>query len=157
MALRSVFLLPSYYILTDRVPSPRRTTAPGLTFISADHLLLPPSTEHDVLKDISNFFAFLVRTPTLSTVPIDSTLLAVAGSSACGMCGFLAAIHANPLPRVVLSLLWPGWGRLREYSFALGHKWEVARPDLRRTTDLSCRTAPHRTARSRPHTSSRRR
>jgi acetyl esterase/lipase len=82
----------------------RRTTAAGLAFISADYRLLPPSTGHDVLKDVVDLFAFLARTPTLGSVRLDATRLAVAGSSAGGMCAFLAAIHATPRPRAVLSL-----------------------------------------------------
>ncbi|KAI9443567.1 alpha/beta-hydrolase [Lactarius indigo] len=82
----------------------RRTTAAGLAFISADYRLLPPSTGHDVLKDVVDLFAFLARTPALGTVLLDGTRLAVAGSSAGGMCAFLAAIHANPRPRAVLSI-----------------------------------------------------
>jgi acetyl esterase/lipase len=85
------------------VPFPGRTTAAGLAFISADHRLLPPSTGHDVLQDVVDLFAFLARTPKIGTVLIDTTRLAVAGSSAGGMCAFLAAIHVNPRPRAVLS------------------------------------------------------
>jgi acetyl esterase/lipase len=81
-----------------------RTTAAGLAFISADYRLLPPCTGHDVLKDVVDLFAFLARTPTLGSVRLDATRLAVAGSSAGGMCAFLAAIHATPRPLAVLSL-----------------------------------------------------
>ncbi|KAH9008280.1 hypothetical protein EDB84DRAFT_1572192 [Lactarius hengduanensis] len=59
---------------------------------------------YDVLKDVVDLFAFLASTPSLGTVLIDRTRLAVAGSSAGGMCAFLAAIHVNPRPRAVLSL-----------------------------------------------------
>ena len=107
MALQSVFLLPflqSTYILTDKALFLGRATAAGLAFISADYRLLPPSTGHDVLEDVVDLFTFLARTPTLGTVLVDATRLAVAGSSAGGMCAFLAAIHANPRPRAVLSL-----------------------------------------------------
>jgi acetyl esterase/lipase len=104
MALQSVFLLQSAYTLTNRVLFLERTTAAGLAFISADYRLLPPGTGHDVLKDVVDLFAFLARTPMLGTVLLDGTRLAVAGASAGGMCAFLAAIHANPRPRAVLSL-----------------------------------------------------
>jgi acetyl esterase/lipase len=102
MALQSVFLLQSAYTL--RVLFLGRTTAAGLAFISADYRLLPPSTGHDVLKDVVDLFAFLARTPMLGNVLLDGTRLAVAGASAGGMCAFLAAVHANPRPRAVLSL-----------------------------------------------------
>jgi acetyl esterase/lipase len=81
-----------------------RTTAAGLAFLSADYRLLPPSTGHDILDDVVDLFAFLARTQLLDAVQIDSTRLAVAGSSAGGMCAYLAAIHANPKPLAVLSI-----------------------------------------------------
>jgi hypothetical protein len=86
------------------VPFPGRTTSAGLAFISTDYHLLPPSTGHDVLQDIVDLFAFLARTPKIGTTLIDPTRLAVAGSSAGGMCAFLAAIHVNPRPCAVLSI-----------------------------------------------------
>jgi acetyl esterase/lipase len=89
--------------LLTAVPFPGRTTAAGLAFISADYRLLPPSTGHDVVQDIVDLFAFLARTPKLGTTLIDPTRLAVAGMSAGGICTYLAAIHANPRPRAVLS------------------------------------------------------
>ncbi|KAF8260781.1 Alpha/Beta hydrolase protein [Lactarius quietus] len=82
----------------------RRTTAAGLAFITADYQLLPPGTGHDVLQDVVDLFAFFARSLTLGTLLLDVTRLAVAGSSAGGMCAFLAAIHASPRPRAVLSL-----------------------------------------------------
>jgi acetyl esterase/lipase len=81
-----------------------RTTATGLAFISADYRLIPPCTGHDILDDIVDLFTFLARTELLGTVQIDSTRLAVAGTSAGGMCAFLAAVHAKPKPRAVLSM-----------------------------------------------------
>ncbi|KAI0299639.1 alpha/beta-hydrolase [Multifurca ochricompacta] len=82
----------------------RRTTATGLAFISADYRLMPPGTGHDVLEDVVDLFAYLAKTPLLGTTPIDGTRLAVAGSSAGGMCAFLAAVHAKPKPLAVLSI-----------------------------------------------------
>jgi acetyl esterase/lipase len=83
---------------------PERTTAAGFAFISADYRLLPPSTGHDVLEDVVDLFAFLARTPLLGTMHIDGTRLATVGSSAGAICAFLAATHANPKPRAVLSI-----------------------------------------------------
>ncbi|KAI9509461.1 alpha/beta-hydrolase [Russula earlei] len=82
----------------------QRVAASGMAFISADYRLLPPSTGHDVLEDVVDLFAFLARTPLLGTVQVDGTRLAVGGCSAGGMCAFLAASHASPKPRAVLSL-----------------------------------------------------
>lgn len=78
--------------------------AAGFAVISADYRLLSPSTGHDVLDDIVDLFAFLARTKQLGTVQVDSTRLVAAGNSAGGLCAFLAAIHANPKPRAILSM-----------------------------------------------------
>ena len=106
MALQSAFFISCSLhtpLLTEH-PLLGRTTAAGLAFISADYRLLPPSTGHDVLEDVVDLFTFLGRTPTLGSLHLDASRLAVAGSSAGGMCAFLAAIHAKPRPRAVLSL-----------------------------------------------------
>ena len=78
--------------------------AAGFAFISADYRLLSPCTGRDVLDDIVDLFAFIARTKYLGTAQVDSTRLAVAGNSAGGLCAFLAAIHANPKPRAILSM-----------------------------------------------------
>jgi acetyl esterase/lipase len=95
---------PHSYLDARPESEPGRTTAAGFAFISADYRLLPPSTGHDVLEDVLDLFAFLAQTPLLGAVHIDGTRLAVVGSSAGAMCAFLAAVHANPKPRAVLSL-----------------------------------------------------
>jgi acetyl esterase/lipase len=81
-----------------------RMAAAGIAIISADYRLLSPCTGHDVLEDIVDLFAFLARTKVLGTVQIDITRLAAVGNSAGGLCAFLAAIHANPKPRALLSM-----------------------------------------------------
>jgi acetyl esterase/lipase len=81
-----------------------RMAAAGIALISADYRLLSPCTGHDVLEDIVDLFAFIARTKLLGTVQIDSTRLVAAGNSAGGLCAFLAAIHANPKPRAILSM-----------------------------------------------------
>jgi alpha/beta hydrolase fold len=78
--------------------------AAGIAVISADYRLLSPCTGHDVLDDIVDLFAFIARTKYLGTVQVDSTRLVAAGNSAGGLCVFLAAIHANPKPRAILSM-----------------------------------------------------
>lgn len=78
--------------------------AAGFAVISADYRLLSPSTGHDVLDDIVDLFAFIARTKLLGTVQVDSTRLVAAGNSAGGLCAFLAAVHANPKPRAILSM-----------------------------------------------------
>ena len=89
-----------------------------MVFISADYRLLPPATGHDVLADIKDLFSYLETQVNhdiqqhlqqgpprpFSAFEIDPTSLAVAGSSAGGICAYLAAIHASPQPKAVLSL-----------------------------------------------------
>ena len=90
-----------------------RVVSSGIVFISADYRLIPPATGHDILADIKDLFAFLQhdvndrireRFPGESTFEIDANALAVAGSSAGAMCAYLAAIHASPRPKAILSL-----------------------------------------------------
>jgi acetyl esterase/lipase len=81
-----------------------RMAAAGFAVISADYRLLSPCTGHDALEDVVDLFAFLSHTKLLGTVQIDSTRLVAAGNSAGGLCAFLAAAHANPKPRAVLSV-----------------------------------------------------
>ena len=87
-------------------------TSSGLIFISADYRLIPPATGHDIVADIKDLFTFLdhdvnglIRGRQGKHVfEIDSSALAVAGSSAGALCAYLAAMHASPKPRAVLSL-----------------------------------------------------
>jgi hypothetical protein len=78
--------------------------AAGFAVISADYRLLSPCTGRDILDDVVDLFAFLGRTKHLGAVQVDSTRLAAAGNSAGGLCTYLAAIHANPKPRAILSM-----------------------------------------------------
>jgi len=104
-----------------------RVTSAGYAFISADYQLIPPATGHEVVQDIQDLFAFLghaeISFPSKPhTVPatvsrdsttqssswrfrIDPEAIAVAGSSAGGLCAYLAAIHCDsPKPKAILSL-----------------------------------------------------
>jgi hypothetical protein len=93
---------------------PGRVTSAGYTFISAEYRLIPPSTAHDIVQDIQDLFTFLSNAlnDTLDekapeagfpTFHIDTNNIAVAGSSAGGLCAFLAAMHAKPKPKVVIA------------------------------------------------------
>ncbi|TBU44448.1 alpha/beta-hydrolase [Dichomitus squalens] len=91
----------------------RRVVSSGIVFISADYRLIPPATGHDILADIKGLFAFLEHDvnghirehcPRERVFQVDTNALAVAGSSAGAMCAYLAAIHATPRPKAVLSL-----------------------------------------------------
>ncbi|PIL22455.1 hypothetical protein GSI_15143 [Ganoderma sinense ZZ0214-1] len=83
-----------------------------MVFISADYRLLPPATGHDILADIKDLFAFIDRDVNVlvrgckgtRAFEIDSSALAVAGSSAGALCAYLASMHASPRPKAVLSL-----------------------------------------------------
>ena len=92
-----------------------RVNAAGHAFISADYRLLPSgnTTGHDILSDITDLFEYLKHAELTSApsqshpavkVSIDIHRIAVAGSSAGGLCAYLAAIHARPRPKAVLSL-----------------------------------------------------
>ncbi|EJC98122.1 alpha/beta-hydrolase [Fomitiporia mediterranea MF3/22] len=91
-----------------------RAMQAGYAFISADYTLLAPSTGHDVLEDIKGVFRYLEKelnkdlASAGSDATIDATSIIVSGSSAGGMCAYLAACHARPKPKGVLSLYGQG-------------------------------------------------
>ncbi|KAI1793370.1 alpha/beta-hydrolase [Ganoderma leucocontextum] len=90
----------------------RWVVSSGIVFISADYRLIPPATGHDILADIKDLVTFLDRDVNKFIIgalgehafEIDSHALAVAGSSAGALCAYLAATHASPKPKAVLSL-----------------------------------------------------
>ncbi|CDO77134.1 hypothetical protein BN946_scf184657.g9 [Trametes cinnabarina] len=95
----------------------RRITDANVAFISVDYRLIPPSTGHEILDDIQDLFRFLgndinrgiqeewaVKLRPGHSFTINTRALAVSGSSAGGLCAYLAAIHASPRPKAVLSL-----------------------------------------------------
>ncbi|KAI6139322.1 alpha/beta-hydrolase [Pisolithus tinctorius] len=105
-----------------------RLSAQRFIIISADYRLMPPATGHDIVEDIQDVFRFVTTSlngrldeamsntgwadsiPTGGKLPpwnpyrIDSGAIGVAGSSAGGLCAYLACMHANPKPRAVLSM-----------------------------------------------------
>jgi len=93
-----------------------RVVAAGFAFCSPDYRLLVPSNAHDILQDIKDLFSFLeddlnrlIRlhsssTPSASSFQIDPHAIAVAGSSAGGLCCYFSAIHANPRPIAMVGL-----------------------------------------------------
>jgi hypothetical protein len=98
-----------------------RVNAHGFAFISPEYRLIPPSTGHAVLEDIKDLFTFLFKMD-LSTAmrytesnsdekafqlnfELDRASIVVAGSSAGGLCAYLAAVHCDlPKPRAILSM-----------------------------------------------------
>lgn len=101
-----------------------------MAFVSAEYTLLAPATGHDILADVKDLFRFLesnvnrhIRTaydadPSRANLAfqIDSHSLAVAGSSAGGLCAYLAALHASPKPKAVVSLYGMGGDMLVSLS-----------------------------------------
>ncbi|KAG7088138.1 hypothetical protein E1B28_012160 [Marasmius oreades] len=93
-----------------------RVTSTGYVFISADFRLIPtgPTTGHDVVEDIKDLFAFLrekdfkVCRETGEEVKIDPGKVAVSGSSAGGLCAYLAASHVTPRPAALLPIFASG-------------------------------------------------
>ena len=85
-----------------------RVTALGYAFVSADYQLLPPATGEDIVKDIQDIFSFLVKIDIKDfrcTFKIDPDAMAVAGSSAGGLCAYLAAMHCvSPKPKGIVSI-----------------------------------------------------
>ncbi|KAF8895633.1 Alpha/Beta hydrolase protein [Infundibulicybe gibba] len=98
----------------------KRANDAGYFFISADYHLIP-DTGHAIVKDILDLFEFLGRadlskciqphpihgdgtTPTL-IYKVDPDAIVVAGSSAGGLCAYLAAFHCiSPKPKAILSI-----------------------------------------------------
>ena len=78
--------------------------------MSADYSLLCPAASHHILQDIIDLFSYIHKDMNDElklegrTERIDSNAIAVAGSSSGGFCAYLAALHAEPRPKAVLSL-----------------------------------------------------
>ncbi|RDX42635.1 alpha/beta-hydrolase [Lentinus brumalis] len=109
----------------------RRVTSSGMAFISADYTLLAPATGRDILNDVQDLFRFLelevnqrIREACMAdgspSFEIDTSALAVAGSSAGSMCVYYAALYASPKPKVALSLYGMG-GDMLTWMY-LAHK-----------------------------------
>ncbi|KAJ3835911.1 Alpha/Beta hydrolase protein [Lentinula raphanica] len=99
----------------------KRTTDAGHIFISPDYRLIPSgsTTGHDILEDVLDVFRFVANL-SIDVIPepsdreqnparplqirVDPERIAVSGSSAGALCAYLAAMHAFPKPRAVLSM-----------------------------------------------------
>ncbi|EEB98489.1 hypothetical protein MPER_01989 [Moniliophthora perniciosa FA553] len=80
-----------------------------------------PTTGHDVLEDIKDLFSF-IRDPGFGDnagldVQLDPSRIAVSGSSAGGLCAYLAAIHVHPKPAAVLGIFAVGGNFLSPLYF----------------------------------------
>jgi hypothetical protein len=85
---------------------------------------MPPATGHTVTKDIQDILRFIADAtilfhsdpnmvngngPTKLSFNVNSEAIAVAGSSAGGLCTYLAAMHCvSPKPKAILSLYGQG-------------------------------------------------
>ncbi|KAH8104539.1 alpha/beta-hydrolase [Cristinia sonorae] len=92
-----------------------RLISAGVLFVSADYRLMPPATGLEILQDIIDLFGFLENSldsyleaycasTNRSTMRIDPSRIAVAGTSAGGLCAYLAAQYASPKPTAVLGI-----------------------------------------------------
>ncbi|THH11144.1 hypothetical protein EW145_g848 [Phellinidium pouzarii] len=118
-----------------------RALEAGYAFMSADYSLLGPLTAHNVLEDIEDLFRFLVKdlnkelaTTEKTGLRIDPSSIVVSGSSAGGLCAYLAALHAVPKPKGILSLygmggnfLLPQYLAVKTEPFFIGR--EILDPD----------------------------
>ncbi|KAH6911491.1 Alpha/Beta hydrolase protein [Coprinopsis sp. MPI-PUGE-AT-0042] len=95
----------------------RRFTKLGYLFISADYRLLPPSTGRDILDDLKDLWSFVTDPQLVLSFPSEklsgvdrqfiilSEEIIVAGTSAGGLCAYLAAsCDLSPPPMAVLSI-----------------------------------------------------
>lgn len=108
----------------------------GYALLSIDYQLIPPATGHDVLSDISDFFSFIERPTTVFATQvgtggnevryrIDTEAISVAGSSAGGLCAYLAATVLKPKPKALLSMYGMGGDFLVPSLFYLPPKRNV--------------------------------
>lgn len=87
-----------------------RVVTAGFVFISAEYRLIPPSTAHDIVEDLQDLFKFLSSEfndqlrSVYPSLEVDANRIAVTGSSAGGLCAYLAAMHAKPRPVAVVGL-----------------------------------------------------
>ncbi|KXN81762.1 hypothetical protein AN958_03688 [Leucoagaricus sp. SymC.cos] len=104
----------------------RRATELGYVFLCPDYRLLPPATGHDILSDIQDFMSFLDSYDAVFSLIVDGTqsqvnykidpgAIILAGSSAGGLCAYLAATHVRPKPRALLSLYGMGGDFITPY------------------------------------------
>ena len=102
-----------------------RAMKEGWAFMSADYTLLAPASGHDVLNDIKDLFSYLERDLVFDLLrrkcdkTVDANAIAVAGSSAGGLCAYLAGTHASPKPKAILSLYGLGGDFLVSIMFHL--------------------------------------
>ncbi|KAF4617789.1 hypothetical protein D9613_006165 [Agrocybe pediades] len=88
-----------------------RTLASGCAFISADYRCLIPATASDIVDDLKDVFKFVSSTTFKGddyTFQLDEDRIGVSGSSAGGLCAYLATIHCSPRLKVLVSIYGQG-------------------------------------------------
>ena len=82
--------------------------------------MLPPATGEDIVKDIRDIFSFLVKIDIKDshcTFKIDPDAMAVTGSSAGGLCAYLAVMHCvSPKIKGIVSIYGMGGNFLVSYG-----------------------------------------
>lgn len=102
----------------------------GYAFVTANYRLLVPCTAHDILADVKDVFAFIRDGINKVIVSygrkegIDSEKLVAAGNSAGATCAYLAAMHADPKPKALLSVYGMG-GHLLVKCFVIRFVAEI--------------------------------
>ncbi|KAH9480737.1 putative carboxylesterase M8 [Psilocybe cubensis] len=118
----------------------RRVISLGYAFLSADHRLLPPATGHEIVQDLKDLFYFLSTTE-VSIHPykfkLDTNKIAVSGSSAGGLCAYLAAMHCSPKPKAIVSMYGMGGNFLTPHYFTPKEKPFFRGRDLLDPADFS--------------------
>ncbi|PPQ68370.1 hypothetical protein CVT24_004791 [Panaeolus cyanescens] len=97
-----------------------RVSSLGYAFISPNYQLIPPATGHDIKQDIIDVFSFISKTEfqikgASRRFKINSERIVVSGSSAGGLCAYLAAAYATPKPKACLSIYGQGGNFLRPF------------------------------------------
>ncbi|KAF9262859.1 alpha/beta-hydrolase [Marasmius fiardii PR-910] len=111
----------------------KRVNQAGHLLIIPDYRLLPVGgiTGHEILQDIQDLFTFVLgpefenaldkvcrsNEAQKTSFKLDPHGIAVSGTSAGGTCAYLAAIHAEPRPRAVLSMYGMGGDFLTSHYY----------------------------------------
>lgn len=96
----------------------------GCAFISVEYRLIPPSSGNEILEDVQDALQFIAQklNNLLQDYPrdghfvhpftVDPARTAVVGTSSGGLCAYLAALHAFPRPKAVLTMYGMGGNML---------------------------------------------
>lgn len=131
-----------------------RLTTAGCAFVCVDYRLIPPATGHEILEDVKDairYVAFNLNAELakpgqglgrISNFQIDCEAIAVAGTSAGGLCAYLAAMHATPKPRAVLSMYGMGGNFLTPHYLSPKNEVFFRGRELLNPNDFACYLHP---------------